>query len=107
MRLFRALSGVTIATHLDLEHLQRSPVTGPEQIVQDVCALWLRVIEEEARPTAATADATHAVEALADTRRVEDDGNGRPSRSGEQEEDAEGQDHRDAHTQRPRAHSDR
>jgi len=49
VRVLRACGAVTGAANLELEHLERGAKQRLEEIVQDVAALFRRVVYEESR----------------------------------------------------------
>ncbi len=67
-----AVGGVGVAADLDLEDLQRRAVARLEQVVEDLAALRLRIVDQQPAVAAAAADRPDAVESA--TRRGSVDG---------------------------------
>ena len=55
---FRAVSGLRVPANLNFQHLQRSAEAGFEQVVQDVGALWLHVVDQQTASGASTRKST-------------------------------------------------
>ena len=69
--------GVGVAADLHLEDLQRGAVAGLEQVVQDLAALRLRIVDQQPAVAAAAADRADAVEGPPARRAVDGDRGGR------------------------------
>src|SRR6185369_2742854 len=68
-----AAGRVGVTADLDLEQLHRRAVAGPEQVVEELGALRLRIVEEQPAVAAAPADRTDAVERAAGRGAVDGD----------------------------------
>jgi hypothetical protein len=69
----RPAGGVGVAADLDLQYLQRGAVAGLEQVVEDLTALRLRVVDQQATVAPTAADRADAVERAAAGRAVDRD----------------------------------
>lgn len=68
-----AVSGVGVAACLDLEGLERGAVAGLEQVVEDLAALRLRIVDQQPGVAAAARDRAHTVEGPARAGAVDGD----------------------------------
>jgi hypothetical protein len=68
-----AVGGVGVAADLELQQLNRGAVAGLEQVVEDLGALWLGVVDEEAGVASAAADGADAVERASDDAAIDGD----------------------------------
>jgi hypothetical protein len=71
-----AVGGVHVGADLNLEDLNVGAVVGLEEIVEDLAALGLGIVDEQARVAAAAADGANAVEDLTRAAGVDCDGLG-------------------------------
>ena len=70
------VGGVHVCADLDLEDLDAGAVVGLEEIVENLAALGLGIVDEKARVATAAADGSDSVEDAAGTGCVDDDGLG-------------------------------
>ena len=53
-----AVRRLRVTPNLDLENLQRGSIVGQEKVVQNVTALWLDIVHQQARGGTASREST-------------------------------------------------